>query len=460
MLKTALSLLLSFLSLISFSSHAGNYLDNNLKKMNWNGVDVVWLEDNQYPTYTFNVYFHAGALQDREGKFGETELTLNQLTSGTKRYSQKEIVDSLEFYGAAFSSNVTHEYATYSVGGLVKDMIPTMKMVCHLFRSATFPQSELAKTKKRMAAGLKNLVTSHGALANRVYREFSLSKTPYAKPVSGTLKSISKIQTSDLSEKLNFLNSKVKKRIYISGPSQVEKLKEIIINDCKWTNGEFVQVGPAIKEKAVYKKNVVYLVPVPNANQAQIRIGRFLTAQEAKKLPDLMGFAAKYMGGGFTSQLMKELRVKRGLTYSAGAYSSSQKSYGRSGINTFTKNETIVEALKVIEQTIKKNSENIPREFFNHSQRFVKGSYLFTLESTHAFLNNLIYFDHIGRDYKEIYEYQDNIASYTPQDLAKSVNSIFAWKDQVVMVIGSLKLKESLKSAGYQVEIVDYKDFL
>jgi zinc protease len=452
--------MLSILSLISFSAQAGNYLDNNLKKLNWNGVDVIWLEDNQYPTYTFNVYFSAGALQDREGKLGESELTLNQLTTGTNRYSQKEIVDSLEFYGAAFSANVTHEYSTYSVGGLVKDMIPTMKMVCHLFRNATFPQNELSKTKKRMSAGLKNMVTSHSALANRVYREFSLSSTPYAKPVSGTLKSISEIQGKDLAEKLKFLNDKVKKRIYISGPSQVAKLKDVIVNDCKWTEGEFEQVSPEVKEKATYSENTIHLVPVPNANQAQIRVGRFLTADEAQTLPDLRGFAAKYMGGGFTSQLMKELRVKRGLTYSAGAYSSSQKKYGRSGINTFTKNETIVEALKVIEQTIKNNSENIPSEFFNHSQRFVKGSYLFTLESTHAFLNNLIYFDHIGRDYKEIYEYQDNIASYTAKDLAKTVSSTFKWKKQLVMVLGSVDLKKKLEKAGYKVIVIDYKDYL
>ena len=455
-----LKIILYLFVFISMYSHAGNYLDSNLKKMNWNGVEVVWLEDNQYPTYTFNVYFHAGALQDREDKLGEMEFALSELTAGTDQYSQKEIVDALEFYGSAFSANVTHEYSTYSVGGLVKDLVPTMKMVCHLFRNAKFPKDELAKAKQRKIAGLKNMVTSHQALANRVFREFSLQSTPYAKPVSGTLKSMDQIRRSDLIAKLDFLNDQVKKRIYISGPSQVTKMKDIIVNDCKWSDGQFVQENPEVKQKSELKKNVVHLVAVPNANQAQIRVGRFLTADEARKQPDLQGFAAKFLGGGFTSQLMKELRVKRGLTYSASAYSSSQKSYGRSGINTFTKNETIVEALKVIEQTINSNGQSIPSEFFNHSQRFVKGSYLFTLESTHAFLNNLIYFDHIGRDYKEIYEYQNNIASYGPELLASELKSIFKWEDQVVMVLGDIALKEKLEKAGYKVNLLDFNDYL
>ena len=82
-------------------------------------------------------------------------------------------------------------------------------------------------------------------------------------------------------------------------------------------------------------------MPVPKANQAQIRVGRYLTYDESKKDHELMSLASKYMGGGFTSRLMQELRVKRGLTYSAGAYASTQKTYGRSGISTFTKNNTL-----------------------------------------------------------------------------------------------------------------------
>lgn len=447
-------------SFISFSSYAGNYLDSNLRKMDWNGLEVIWLEDNQYPTYTFNVYFHTGALQDEKGKYGVTELALNEVTSGTNRYSQQEIMDSLEFYGAGFRANVTHEYATYSVGGLVKDIVPTMKMVCHIFRNATYPKQVLSKTKKRVLSNLKNLVTSHGTLASRVYREFSLDSTDYAKPVSGTIKSIQKISNKDLINKLDFINNKVKKRIYISGPSQVTKIKDIILNDCKWNTGDFIQQSPAITKKPSYKKNVVYLVPVPNANQAQIRIGRFLTASEAGLNPDLQGFASKYMGGGFTSQLMRELRVKRGLTYTASAYASSQKNYGRSGIATSTKNETIVEALQVIKQTIQNNSEAIPAELFNHSQRYVKGSYLFSLESTHSFLENLMFFDHIGRDYKEIYDYQKNIASYTSKDLSKEVKALFNWDEQLVMVLGSKKLKPRLEKAGHKVIILDYKKYL
>lgn len=452
-------IILSFFILLTINAFAGNYLDDNLRKFNWNGIDVIWLEDNQYPTYTFNVYFDAGASLDDPRKLGETELAFNQLIAGTTRYKQKEILDALEFYGAGFGASVTHEYSTYSVGGLVKDMVPTMKMICHMFSEATYPKSEIDKTKKRILTGLKNLVTNHGSLANRVFREVSLEGTPFEKPVSGTMSTINRISGKDLANKLKFFNEKVKKRIYISGPSSVKAIKDVVINDCKWSSGEFSQKSFEVAESKNNNKHI-FLVPVPDANQAQIRIGRALTTKEASENQELNGFAAKFIGGGFTSQLMRELRVKRGLTYSAGAYSSSQKNYGRSGINTFTKNKTIVETLKVIEETIEKNSKNIETPLFEHSKRFVKGSYLFGLESTHEFLNNLIFFDHIGRDYSEIYKYQERINSITSDKLAEYVDKLFNTNKQTILILGDKGLLTPLKKAGYKVKILNYKKYL
>lgn len=452
--------LLSFLIIYSFGANAGNYLEDNLRNEKWNGIEVVWLEDNQYPTYSFNIYFEAGASQDDPKRLGETELAFNQLIAGTTRYKQKEILDALEFYGANYGASVTHEYTTYSVGGLVKDMIPTMKMICHMFSEATFPENEVKQTKKRILTSLQNLVTSHSGLANRVFREISLEGTNYEKPVSGNINTIRNIEGKHLASKIKFFNNDVKKKIYISGPSDVKAIKDVIINDCKWNLGEYKQTRINVVKKDSAKKNNIYLVPVPNANQAQIRIGRYLDSEEVKTNPDLFGFASKFMGGGFTSQLMRELRVKRGLTYSAGAYSSTQKSYGRSGINTFTKNETISETLKVIQETILKNSKFVVKEDFEHIQRYVKGSYLFSLESTHMFLNNLIYLDHIGRSYDEIYNYQKLISNVTSDELAKYVDILFNWDHQTVVIVGDKSLENKLKKSGYEVKLLNYKKYL
>ena len=78
-------------------------------------------------------------------------------------------------------------------------------------------------------------------------------------------------------------------------------------------------------------------------------------------------------------------------------------SNGGSGISTFTKNNTLAETLKVIEEVITKESKTVEEGNFEHIKRFIKGNYLFGLESTSSFLETLLFFDHSDRKYEEIY---------------------------------------------------------
>ncbi len=453
--------LFGFLALILTIPAQANYLEDNLRKENWGGVEVVWLEDDSYPLYDISVYFQAGSFTDEPSKVGETELAFNLLTTGTNRYKQSEILDSLEFYGASYQANVTHEFSSYNVSGLVKDAVPTLKMVCHMFRNATFPKNELKKSVKRMRTGLRNLSTNHGALANRVFRELSLRGTGYGSPVGGTINSLKKISTEDLKEKITYFNDSVKKRIYIKGPKALASLRSVFVNDCKWGSvSNFVKTPKVSEKKTKAEEKVVYLAPVKQANQAQIRMGSAMSSEEASKNFELRSFAAQYLGGGFTSRLMQKVRVERGLTYSIGAYASEQKNYGRKGINTFTKNETIVETLKAIEEAIKESSTAMPDEQFAMAKRYAKGSYLFGLESTSAFLSNLIYFDHIGREYEEIYKFPKRVEGFKKDQVKAMITDLFGENEIMTLVVGSKSLKGPLEKAGYKVKVIDYKDYL
>lgn len=455
-------LILLSLVLAAFSSASGaNYLEENLRKERWGGLDVIWLEDDSYPVYDVSVYFGAGAYTDEANKYGETMAAFDLLTAGTDRYKQSEILDALDFYGASYESNVTHEFTSYNVSGLAKDALPTMKMVCHMFRNAVYPKEELAKWVDRRQNMLRNLPSDHGALANLVFRELSLQGTGYENPVAGNLKSLERIKTSDLKEKLAFINKSAPKRIYIKGPKELKTLKKVFENDCGWksTDNE-IDLPKAVAEKRNGSSKKVYLVPVDKANQAQIRIGNFMTADEASRDHELRSFATQFIGGGFTSRLMQKVRVEKGLTYSIRAYASEQDNYGRKGINTFTKNETVDETLATIFKVVEDSASKIDDEPFAMAKRYATGSYLFGLESTSAFLSTLIYYDHIGRDYQEIYRFPEVVEGMTKEQAKKKIGELFGPSSQIVMVLGDRSLEKSLKKAGFEVEVLDYKDYL
>jgi len=425
--------------------------------MSWDNIEVVWLQDERFPVYNLVFYFADGALSDKRKRYGETDLMFDMLSSGTRRFSQREISDNLEFYGSDFSTHVTHEYSLFEVSGLVKDIVPTLKQICHLFRDATFPKRELVKEKRQRRNRLKNLITSHGSLADRAFRELSMKFSPFSKPVSGKLSSLKMIKQKHLKDKLDYFNKSVKKRIYITGPKSSLISKEIINEECRWSGGEnnFVR-KQAFKSKT---NRGVFLITVPKANQTQLRIGKVLSKNEITR-PELLLFSSNFLGGGFTSLLMKAVRVEAGLSYGVGAFAAGQKEYGRSGISTFTKNKQINQLLSVVKNTLKNVHMNrFKNDDFERSKGYLIGSYPFSFEKSSDFLRQLISLDHKEIDYKYFYDLPNIIKKITREEVSKSSKNLFLWKDQTIVIVGPKSLYKRLKKIG-KIKVIPYQKFL
>ena len=417
-------------------------------------IDVVWIHDDKFPKFTASIYFQDGALNDQVP--GETQLTFDQLSAGTSKENQRQIAEFFDFYGANLRHSVTHEYSVFTVQALTKDIKPVMGKVCELFKDAQYPQNELTSYLSRAKSGLKNLVTSHGALADRVFRKISLSETPYANPVEGTLESYDKITHEQLKTRLQWLN-KTRKVLYLAGPDEVKDIKNVLAENCQWTNETKLTKQEVRKPQS---ESAIYLVNVPGANQAQIRIGRLLTAREFEGKYDQFGFMSSFLGGGFTSKLVQELRVKRGLTYSAGAYTSMQRDYGRAGLITFSKNETTAEAISIIRDVLSDvaNGKFEEKEFM-HQKNHEIGAYAFGFEETNAFLGQIMLYDHQGRNLEELVNFPQTIGNMTKSELSRSAMEVFPWDKQTIVVVGDKSLAKSL-SRIRPVRVVNYEDYL
>lgn len=429
------------------------------EKIKWGDLDVTFVEDNKLPLYSVRFYFADGAASDAKLKAGETQMTFDLLTSGTRRFNQKEISDNLEFYGASMGFNVTHEYVVGGVAGLVKDIIPTMKQVCHLFKDSNYPSSEIKKSKKLRVDGLKSMINSHNSIADRAFREISMGESEVSLPVEGKLETIAKISQKNLRNKLDYFKNKVRKRLYLTGPREILKIKEIVLHECGFNlaTSNFIRNIAPVKKIA---KQKIVLVTVPKANQAQLRIGRILDKEEIKNIPLLM-FSSKFLGGGFTSQLMKSVRVKSGLSYSVGAFAAGQRGYGRSGISSFTKNETIIDLIETIKNTVNDvSNKNFTAEEFEASRGYLLGSYPFNFESSDGFVDNLIQLDHAGVAWSEFYELPNKVQKIHDSEVAKKVAQLFPWDKQVVLILGPKSLKKVLGKAYKNLEVVSWKKFL
>jgi zinc protease len=262
--------------------------------------------------------------------------------------------------------------------------------------------------------------------------------------------------SSALKEKLKYLNNDVRKRVYLSGPAAVLEIKRVLQEECGWGDQTELYQREVHYEHKVAKDNgpEIYLVPVKDANQAQVRIGRFIPKDQISS-HELMGLASDYLGGGFTAPLMRELRVMRGLTYSVSAYAGPQKYYGRSGIATFTKNETLGKLLKVTKDVLERNQRGeFSAEQFDRAVEGLAGRYPFRFEDPMSYMSQLMYLDHEGRDLSELYNFQESVRSLTREQLVNELKNLYGWSKMSIVVVGDRSLEEQLKKFG-QVKIVE-----
>jgi zinc protease len=449
------NLITAFSILFSIQVLAKESFLDSVHRAKWGDLEVVWIEDDKFPKFTASIYFQDGANSDAYS--GLTQAAFDQLSSGTSKESEKQIAEFFDFYGANLRHSVTHEYSVFSIQALIKDMEPVVGKVCELMKEAQYPASELRSYVSRSKGRLKNLVTSHAALSDRIFRSVSLQGTTYELPVEGTLESFDKLTSAALKERMGRL-SKVKKVLYLAGPSEVNNIRKVLEKNCVWSH----EPGPSyVKLPKPNPQSNIYLVPVPGANQAQIRIGRYMNMEEMQNKYDQFHFLGGFLGGGFTSKLVQELRVKRGLTYSAGAYVSMQRDYARAGVTTFSKNETAAETISIVRDIFQdlNDPSKISSKEFLHQQGHQIGGHAFSFEETNAFLGQIMLYDHQGRNLKELAHFPERIKAMTPYQLSQANLEAFPWERMTVVVVGEKSLLKSL-SRIRPVKIIDYKDFI
>ena len=167
------------------------------------------------------------------------------------------------------------------------------------------------------------------------------------------------------------------------------------------------------------------------------------------------------LGGGFTSILNREARIKRGLTYSIGAFAAGQKYYGRSGIITSTRNEKVIEMVSVIKKSLTKVIEKkFSQEQFQTTKNFLKGSYPFQFEKVKSFMGQMVFLDHVGKNYSKFHTFPEKIGGLKEDEISKVARDVFEWKKQSIIILGSESLEKELRKVFKNLKVVSYEKFL
>ncbi len=292
-----------------------------------NGIDVFEFNIGSQELIKVEFIFRAGSWY--QNKAFVAAFTNSLIKSGTKKFTSKEIVEKLDFYGAYLETYAGKDNSIISLYTLNKHLNNTLSILEDLVKNATFPQEELdillAKQKQKLNINKQKVSFVAGEHLNEVL--FG-EDHPYGRRQKEEY--FDRIQREDVCGFYKSYFTPDNCTLIVAGnvPSDMSRLLELHFTD--WEKGTRAIVNHADPVSAIEKQ---HFFEKQGALQSAIRVGKVMFGREHPEFKELMVLNT-ILGGYFGSRLMTNIREDKGYTYGIGSALATQKHAGYFFVST------------------------------------------------------------------------------------------------------------------------------
>ena len=335
-------------------------------------IPVIFEKDTRLPIATTQVVFtNSGSISDTN-LAGVAKLSARMLGEGTKTLGADKFADKLESKAIHISANAGKETFVIEVSSLKEQYEESLEDLSELLQDPNYTQEALQKVKTTTMGALSRKENDFDYIASSELKKLMFDGTVLAQPADGTVTSVQKIELSHIK---NFVeNHLVLSRVIIvvGGDlklSEVKKSMKKVLSHLPVGTSEpldHFEVDANPKEKILYKET----------QQAYIYFGSPYNMAVDDEEYYKARVATYILGtGGFGCRLMEEIRVKRGLAYSAYARVHVGKSASYLTGYLQTKLESSKEAQETVKAVFEKFvKEGATKEELEQTKKFLLGS--------------------------------------------------------------------------------------
>ena len=362
-------------------------------KVNVNGVDVpiVFEKDNRLPLTTVEFIFRdSGVLASK--KAGLVSLSADLLNEGTASKGSVEFAKELENRAIEFSANAGNETFVFTIDSIKEQFNYGLDKLLELLKEPNYKEETFKKVVAKRLATLTSKSDDFDYIASNGLKSILFAGTTKAEPRLGTKESISSLKLADAKEYINshlFLDNLI---VVAGGDFSEDEIKAIAKKFASTLKRG--KVEPIAKVSASDKEQTKEVAK--DTKQAYIYFGAPYNMDISNK-DRVIGQVASFILGssGFGSRLMEEVRVKRGLAYSAYSRFVVNKSSSYFTGYLQTKLDTQKEAIDVVKDVIAKFiKKGVTKEELEAAKKYYLGSEPLRVET----LNQ-----RVGRAFNEYY---------------------------------------------------------
>ncbi len=323
-----------------------------------NGLTVATIQRTGVPLVTIQLLVKSGASAEDASKAGLADITASMLTKGTKTRTATQIAEAMEFLGGSINSGAGWNSSFVSVTVTSDKVEQAVAIMSDVVLNPKFDQKELDLLKSQTLDGLTYNLKQPSFLANYVASKYSFGEHP----AGGTPTSIASIEKKDIEDFYSFHFNPYFCVLVVTGDISSERAVMLAGSQFgKWTGPNLMKLDRHVNSDLTNGPGVkrILVIDLPKSGQAAVtyaqsvtNVGRTSQSYSAAQVLNSV------LGGGYSSRLNYEIRIKRGLSYGAGSSFAWRQSKSNFATRIQTKTVSAAEVLELVIAEVKKLTDN------------------------------------------------------------------------------------------------------
>ncbi|MES2835298.1 MAG: pitrilysin family protein [Pseudomonadota bacterium] len=425
-----------------------------------NGLRVLVAPTTGVPLVSARLSFDAGTRNDG-AKPGLATMTAGLLTQGTATRTAPQIAAEIEGLGANVGAGAGVDFTNVFANAPANVFPQTLALMADVVRNPTFAAEELARQQDQTLDGLRVALSQPGQIASQSVGRVIYGAAPYGAPGVGTVASIPGITREDVVGFHQAFFSPEDAVLTFSGaitPDQARTLAQQAFGD--W-QGSAVSAATTAAHAANDRYAGAVLAPrvvvidQPGAGQAAVVAAvRGVSRTDADYFPLSLGNTL--LGGGYSSRLNQEVRIKRGLSYGAGSNLGVRADEGVFTASAQTRNDAVPAVADLILSEIgRMGTERISDAELGPRRAVMLGGFgrsLETVDGLGGFVANLALYD---LPMSELAAYASNVRAVTPEQIQAAFARHLPGAEASLVIVGdAAQFIEALRAKYPNVEVI------
>lgn len=423
-----------------------------------NGLPVIVITKRDVPVVDVQLMVRAGTTDVAPDEMGVAQFVSAMLPKGTRTRDARAIARTIDTVGGQLTVNPSFEATLLSCQALAEHQSTCVSLIADIASQPTFPQEEMDRVRRELQAAVRQRHDDAGALAG-VHFQNLLWGDEHVRGRPMSLRTLEGIERKDLVDWHRAWFVPQNATLVLAGDVDAKALRLKLGQAFRtWPRAARAPQHRAHPEPRL-EGSRIRLIDKPGQTQTHIRIGHLGITHRDPDYFDTVVFN-HVLGGGFSSRLMRVVRVEQGKSYGASAQFDRHRTRGSFVTSTFTRNgEAVATAELLLRELARMKQEGPTEPEVAAAITHLAGQYAINFQSASDIAGAILAAELHGFGADYVRNYPMSLAGVSAGSASKAAAAHLQPEAVAMVLVGDAKaLEPQLRQRGWTYEKVGSLD--